>query len=326
MAFGFLRAFTLRGRKIPGTGGIILIALAAFVIGIGAGWLTAAIPAWLKDDGSPVAVRTVVPSPSATDTLPIPTATFTPIERELDGIDILSGLTSLDIDMQGSGNFTAIPGTVEPPGSGRQRWVRIDIEDGLPLSSDAVKSYVLGILNDHRGWGANGQRTFGLTDGVADIRIVFANPATAVTLCERPHEPLASDVTEPEEAPGLPELAISPSPTPTPSPTAAATVSPTPSPTAPELEPSCAEQGVVVVDAYTWAAGLEGFGESRAPAHEYLINHFLGHLLGEEEQVCPSGGGRASVMVDHSVDISPCTANPWPYPDAEPAIEATEAP
>lgn len=281
------------------------IVVGAAVLGIGAGCLTTVVPRWFahpEDSASP----TAGPTPSSSPDPIVPIDLYPLIERELDTDDLFAGLNDLDIPAAGPGTFSVVPGADEPDGSGTVRWVKVEIEDGLPLTPDALAVYVMSVLNDERGWGSDGRVTFARTDGAAQLRIVFASPVTAEHLCPRPHEAAAGAI-EP------PNLIYDPSPTPVPSPGASPTVSPDPSP-APPLEPSCATQGMIVINAYRWADGVRSFGDDRISARAYLLNHYLGHALGHPDEICTTEGERASVMVDHEYDVSPCL--PWPWPSS----------
>ncbi len=315
MPFGRRSAQRFTSRRIPGPLVIVAIVLAAFAVGMGAGWGSPVFVGFVaKVWPQPDVSATPSVHPSVVETPDIPVDLYPKLDRFMNDDDRAAGLTSLDVPTLGDGNFVVIPGTVQPPTDAPVRWVRLEIEDGVPLDPDVLSTYVMSILNDPQGWGAHGRVSFGRTDGAADIRIVFATPKQAEGLCKRPHEPATISVEPPDVPPGPVGIAASAIATPTPGPTA----SPSPSVSAtPEYVPSCAEQGLVVVSAYQWAAGIPTFGDDGTSEHAYMINHFIGHILGEEDATCTKKDEVASVMVNQELTIDPCLPNGWPFPSEE---------
>ncbi|MCW3159194.1 DUF3152 domain-containing protein [Micropruina sonneratiae] len=74
---------------------------------------------------------------------------------------------------------------------------------------------------------------------------------------------------------------------------------------------SCATQDAVVLNAERWKAGASTYA-SLADYRTYLVNHAVGQLLGEKQRDCGGAGKKAPVMMQQSVDLDGCTANPWP--------------
>ena len=297
---------------MPGRITIAGIVILAFVVGVGAGWGSAVV-AEILVRARPTETPSASPSASVTG-LPIndiPVDLYPKLTRFMNADDRIAGLTSLDVPERGDGTFVVVPGSSEPIGTGPTRWVRIEIESGVPIDPAVITTYVMSVLNDAQGWTARGRVAFGRTDGVADIRIVFATPKVAEALCPRAHDPLTV-ATAPPDVPSLPgSLTVSPAPT-TAAPSPTPTVSASPSPVEP---PSCAEQGIVVVSAYRWASGIEVFGDDANAGHAYMINHPLGHLLGEADGTCGGSGQLAPVMMNQELDITPCEPSGWPFPD-----------
>lgn len=292
--------------RVPGRSVIAGIVGGAFAVGILAGAITTFVPRLVANpDASASPSHAPIPTPTGTGGID----DFPPIDRELDTSDLLVGLESLAIPSIGPGTFTIVPGDIQPTGAGPTRWVRIEIEDTVPVGPEAFGTYVMSVLNNELGWGANGRMTFGKTTGTADIRLLIATPATSAAICSDPHAAATLLVVEPE---GGAAAKLS----------AGVGATPTPSSSGPEPSPSsspvlaCASQGMLVINAYEWAAGLEGFGDDRAAARQYLINHPLGHILGYEDAQCQAEtattGELADVMVNHEQDVSPCAPNAWP--------------
>nr|WP_240188297.1 DUF3152 domain-containing protein [Nakamurella flavida] len=102
-----------------------------------------------------------------------------------------------------------------------------------------------------------------------------------------------------------------------------------------QLEPSCYERdsGRVLINNSRWVRGAMAYGTDLSGYRTYVINHEVGHALGNGHQPCPVNGGQAPVMMQQSWSVANddlaylnpqvippdgkvCTANPYPFPDA----------
>ncbi|MFT4110295.1 DUF3152 domain-containing protein [Propionicimonas sp.] len=80
-------------------------------------------------------------------------------------------------------------------------------------------------------------------------------------------------------------------------------------------EPStCLDGGDVVIDAAYWLGGQPPDYPSRSQWQAYLVNHAVGHLLGEKHEGCAKKGSPAPAMMAQEGDLDGCTPNPWPFP------------
>lgn len=77
-------------------------------------------------------------------------------------------------------------------------------------------------------------------------------------------------------------------------------------------EVSCRNQDRVVINAKRWFYGAEPFNRPLREYRRYVINHEVGHALGYGHQACPEPGGVAPVMLQQTLGLDGCTANPWP--------------
>jgi hypothetical protein len=75
---------------------------------------------------------------------------------------------------------------------------------------------------------------------------------------------------------------------------------------------SCRNRDDVVINAWRWWAGAETYGDDVAAYRTYVINHEAGHFLGHHHEGCPRPGDPAPVMVQQTLDLDGCVANPWP--------------
>ncbi|WP_160297439.1 DUF3152 domain-containing protein [Demequina flava] len=312
--------FAGRGIHLPSWKAIIVTVAITFVAGLAVGWGTSLVGGNLATV-EPSLSPSATPEPSPTVDVSLPP--LEPIDRELDEDDINAGLTSLAIPERLDGMYTTVTADAEPTGDAQAiRYVRVDYETGLGINDLALASYVLDVLNDPRGWGANGRYEYVPTAGVADIRVALASPYTATLTCPNPHAPASLGVqADPTATPSASaEASADASPESSPSPSSSASASPSVSA---EQEGTCADRGLIMISAYDWAAGLDSYGDERNESREYSVSHGVGHVLGEEDGICASG--RALLMTNQEELPDECTPNPWPYPD-EPVPEPSPTP
>ncbi|GAA2713473.1 DUF3152 domain-containing protein [Actinoplanes palleronii] len=86
---------------------------------------------------------------------------------------------------------------------------------------------------------------------------------------------------------------------------------------APDGYTSCRTHDDVVVNVARWAKGVPGYGASLDAYRQYVINHEVGHRLGQAHELCPADGGPAPVMQQQTLGLHGCTANAWPYLNGE---------
>lgn len=75
---------------------------------------------------------------------------------------------------------------------------------------------------------------------------------------------------------------------------------------------ACTKGEVVVINAERWKSGAPTFAGDKAGYRAYLVNHSIGQLLGKKDARCAGKGKKAPVMMQQSVDLRGCVANPWP--------------
>ncbi|MGW0709880.1 DUF3152 domain-containing protein [Streptomyces sp. NPDC002643] len=85
----------------------------------------------------------------------------------------------------GPGTFTVASGTSDKVGKGKKlRRYRVEIEDGLSLSTSAVAEEVEAVLKDPRGWTADGESAFQrVSDGATDFVVKVATAGTVDDIC-----------------------------------------------------------------------------------------------------------------------------------------------
>ncbi|WP_217210487.1 DUF3152 domain-containing protein [Streptomyces sp. AC550_RSS872] len=186
---------------------------------------------------------------------------------------------ALSATLKGSGEFEAIPGVDKAPGRGQKFSYRVDVEKGLGLDGELFAEAVQKTLNDDRSWAHNGAYTFErIYSGKPDFVITLASPGTTADWCAKSGLDTTVD----------------------------------------NVSCDSAATERVMINAYRWAQGSETYGDRIHEYRQMLINHEVGHRLGNPHVTCDKDGELAPVMqqqtkfLDH--DGIHCRPNPWAYP------------
>lgn len=77
---------------------------------------------------------------------------------------------------------------------------------------------------------------------------------------------------------------------------------------------SCRNGDLVVLNAWRWLNGASTYDDNLVNYRRYLVNHEVGHALGNAHADCPGLDQLAPVMMQQTKGVGTCVANPWPVP------------
>ena len=173
--------------------------------------------------------------------------------------------------------WTYVPsaGPVAGTNSGPLWHYRVAVETGVPVSIGELAGVVTSTLSDPRSWIAGPIRLqqVGPGDGT-QFTIWLTTPGTAYTMC------LASGIDI--RIDGVPYT-------------------------------SCRAGNNVVLNADRYLKGVPNYGAPLSAYRQYMVNHEVGHWLGNGHELCPGPGQLAPVMQQQTLGLQGCVANSWPY-------------
>jgi hypothetical protein len=188
-----------------------------------------------------------------------------------------------------------MPGPVPPHGSGTFRYASdwgavlgrsgavrrytVAVENGAPVNVEAFAVAVDAALGDPRSWTAGRLRLQRVPGGAQhDFTVYLATAQTARRMC----------------AAGGVDIRVGGRP-----------------------YTSCRATGKVILNLDRWQLSVDHFVAAGVPLtvyRRYLVNHEVGHQLGRRHEACPGAGRLAPVMMQQTLSLNGCVANPWPYP------------
>jgi hypothetical protein len=175
----------------------------------------------------------------------------------------------------GAGSLSVVDGTSPVFGSGPLRRFVVEIEDGIGVDGAEFAGAVEATLADPRSWGNGGRMSF--------QRVGAAEAAAG-------HYEFKVSLVSPGSmetyCPGVGTGGYT----------------------------SCRYGERAVINLARWATAVPHYEGDLATYRPYVINHEVGHALGNGHRGCPGAGQLAPVMQQQTLGLDGCVKNAWPYP------------
>ncbi|SDF41510.1 Protein of unknown function [Blastococcus aurantiacus] len=176
---------------------------------------------------------------------------------------------------RGAGSVSVVDGSSPVYGTGPLRRFVVEVEDGIEVDGAGFAEAVEETLGDPRSWGSGGRMSF---------QRVGAEAAEAGEYEFRVS--LVSPGSMETYCPGVGTGGYT----------------------------SCRYGERAVINLARWATAVPDYQGDVATYRRYVVNHEVGHALGNGHEDCPGAGQLAPVMQQQTLGLKGCTKNAWPYP------------
>ncbi len=183
--------------------------------------------------------------------------------------------TAEDYVEKGQGPVSIVDGTSEVMGTGPLRRFAVEVEIGIDVDAQSFATAVAETLGDSRSWGHGGRMSF---QRVGRAAVAAGDYDFKVSLI--------SPGSMERYCPGVGTGGYT----------------------------SCRYGERAVINLARWATAVPHYDGDIATYREYVVNHEVGHVLGNGHVDCPGAGQLAPVMVQQTLDLQGCEKNAWPYP------------
>jgi hypothetical protein len=175
----------------------------------------------------------------------------------------------------GAGSVTVVDGDSNVLGSGPTRRFVVEVENGIDVDGAGFARAVEEILGDPRSWGAGGRMSFQRVGTAAAASDGYDFRVS-----------LISPGSMEKYCPGVGTGGYT----------------------------SCRYGERAVINLARWATAVPDYADDVAMYRHYVVNHEVGHILGNSHQNCPGDGRAAPVMMQQTFGLKGCAKNAWPYP------------
>jgi predicted Zn-dependent protease len=176
---------------------------------------------------------------------------------------------------KGAGTVSVVDGTSPVYGSGSLQRFVVEVEDGIGIDGATFAAAVETTLSDPRSWGNGGRMSF--------QRVGAAEASTAQYEFK---VSLVSPGSMEAYCPGVGTGGYT----------------------------SCRYGERAVINLARWATAVPHYDGDIETYRHYVVNHEVGHALGNGHRDCPGAGQPAPVMQQQTLGLEGCVKNAWPYP------------
>jgi Protein of unknown function (DUF3152) len=176
---------------------------------------------------------------------------------------------------RGAGTVSVVDGTSAVLGSGPLRRFAVEVEDGIEVDARAFAAAVAQTLGDPRSWGADGRMSF---QRVGRAAVQAGQYDFKVSLI--------SPGSMETYCPGVGTGGYT----------------------------SCRYGERAVINLARWVTAVPHYDGDVATYRHYVVNHEVGHVLGNGHVDCPGAGQVAPVMLQQTLGLEGCAKNAWPHP------------
>lgn len=226
------------------------------------------------------AVPVAAVAPTSTSTA-APTATPTattappPAEGDANPTDLAPTTGAANVVETGAGTVSVVDGSSAVYGTGPLRRFVVEVEDGIGMDGPAFAAAVEATLGDPRSWGHDGAMSF---QRVGAAEAAAGDYDLKVSL--------VSPGSMETYCPGVGTGGYT----------------------------SCRYGERAVVNLARWETAVPDYAGDIATYREYVVNHEVGHALGNGHQPCAGAGQLAPVMQQQTLGLEGCQKNAWPFP------------
>jgi hypothetical protein len=176
---------------------------------------------------------------------------------------------------KGAGTLSLVDGRSPVYGTGPLRRFVVEVEDGIGVDGASFAKAVETTLADPRSWGNGGRMSFQRVGAAEEAHTQYDFKVS-----------LVSPGSMETYCPGVGTGGYT----------------------------SCRYGERAVINLARWATAVPDYQGDVATYRQYVINHEVGHALGNGHQNCPGPGQTAPVMQQQTLGLHGCVKNAWPYP------------